>query len=182
MSIDQYELAKAVLVDKSLYALEPEAEGVRQERVLLLSKAMRTAIIDGPWSNEAEEDRLAGTLRADLERFVAGDLLRASLGGRNLAAEDMKRLADTYEVWEFKSDTNPKQGIRVFGRFAGFDLFVATHWQWRDALDDYGSQAWNNEINRCKDDWFDLFKKQTPHTGDNIDAYLSNAEDATLFY
>lgn len=182
MSIKPYELADAVLNKKSLYVLAPLAKRESPKRVILLSGLMKKDIIDGPWKDKAEEDRLAGTLRADLDRFVSGDLLRASLGGPARASEDMKRLKDTYEVWEFKSDTKKKQGIRVFGRFAGYDLFVATHWQWRDSLDNYGSDKWDKEINRCRNDWFSIFQNHTPQTGDTIDAYLSDAKDAAIYY
>ena len=179
MSIQLYEIAAGVRSGK-LHLLRPEARGAVTKRVLLLTGTMKTAVVGGPWVDNIEENRLAGTLRADLERFVSGDVLRVSLGGRELAAEDMKLLQDTYEVWEFKSKA--KKGIRVFGRFAGYDVFVATHWQWRCKLGAYGSNQWAAEINKCKTKWANMFQIHTPHTGDSIDAYLSDAEDASLFY
>ena len=179
MSIQRYEIAERVQSGE-LYLLRPEARGAATNRVLLLTGTMKTAVVDGPWANKIEENRLASTLRADLERFVSGDVLRVSLGGRELAAEDMKRLQDTYEVWEFKSKA--KKGIRVFGRFAGYDVFVATHWQWRRKLGAYGSNQWGAEINKCRTEWGNMFQIHAPHTGDSIDAYLSDAEDASLFY
>ena len=179
MSIKVYEIASRVHSGE-LWPLKPEAKGAARNRALLLTVTMKTAIIDGPWADETEENRLAGILRADLERFVSGHLLRVSLGGRELAAEDMKLLQDTYEVWEFKSKA--KKGIRVFGRFAGHDVFVATHWQWRCKLGAYGSDQWNVEINKCRTKWSNMFQIHAPHTGDSIDAYLSDAEDASLFY
>ena len=180
MSITSYELADAVCKRKTLYALEPEARGDSPTRLLLLSKAMQRAVVDGPWKDETEEDRFAGTLKSDLERFVSGKLMRISLGSRKSRSEDMKRLMDAYEVWEFKS--NAKRGIRVFGRFAGHNIFVATHWQWRDVLDNYGSDAWAKEIDRCTSEWFKVFPNHPAHAGDNIDAYLSNAKDIILYY
>ena len=179
MSIRQYEIAARVQSGE-LYLLRPEARGAETKRVLLLTGTMKMAAVDGPWADKIEENRLAGILRADLERFVLGDVLRVSLGGRELATEDMKRLEDTYEVWEFKSKA--KKGIRVFGRFAGYDVFVATHWQWRRKLCAYGSKQWSTEINKCKTEWANLFQIHAPHTGDNIDVYISDAEDVSLFY
>ena len=179
MSIQRYEIA-ARLQSGELHLLKPEGRGIATRRVLLLTGTMKVSVVDGPWANEIEEDRLAGTLRADLERFVSGDVLRVSLGGRELAAEDMKLLQGTYEIWEFKS--KEKKGIRVFGRFAGYDVFVATNWQWRHKLYAYGSYQWATEINNCRTEWANIFQIHAPHTGDNIDAYLSDAEDASLFY
>ena len=179
MSIQRYEIAARVRSGE-LYLLRPEARGAATNRVLLLTGTMKMAVVDGPWTDKVEENRLAGTLRADLERFVSGDVLRVSLGGRELAAEDMKRLQDTYEVWELKSKTT--KSIRVFGRFAGYDVFVATHWQWRRNLGAYGSDQWGDEINKCGTEWANMFQIHTPHTGDNINDYISDAEDASLFY
>lgn len=179
MSISEYELANAVHNAKTLRLLEPLAKKPTPVRLLLLSNSMLKDL-DGPWQSKADEYRLGGLLRTDLERFVSGDLMRATLGGPVLVAEDMKRLNGVYEIWEFKSDVERK--IRVFGRFAGYDIFVATHWQWRDVLDNYGSPQWNAEIKKCQDIWFNIFQKHTPHTGATIDAYLSDAKDATLYY
>ena len=179
MSIQVYEIAARVRSGE-LYLLKPKARGAATRRVLLLTGVMKMAVVDGPWADESEEDRLAGTLRADLERFVSGKVLRVSLGGRELAAEDMKRLQNIYEVWEFKSET--KNGIRVFGRFAGHDVFVATHWQWRRNLGAYGSSQWGTEINKCTTEWAKMFHNHAPHTGENIDVYISDAEDVSLFY
>lgn len=177
--MQRYEIAARVQSGE-LYLLKPEARGAAPKRVLLLTGTMKTAIVDGPWADKIEENRLAGTLRADLERFVSGDVLRVSLGGRGLAVEDMKRLQDTYEIWEFKSKA--KKSIRVFGRFAGYDVFVATNWQWRYKLGAYGSDQWGAEINKCRTEWANLFQIHAPHTGDGIDVYTSDAEDAGLFY
>ena len=179
MSIQRYEIAARVQSGE-LYLLRPEARGAATNRALLLTGTMKTAAIDGPWADEIEENRLAGTLRADLERFVSGHKWSVSLGGRELATEDMKLLQDAYEGWEFKSKA--KKGIRVFGRFAGHDVFVATNWQWRCKLGAYGSRQWSAEINKCRREWAHMFQIHVPHTGDNIDAYLSDAEDASLFY
>lgn len=181
MSIQLYEIAERIK-SRDLRLLPPMKVGmpISPVRVLLLTKAMWQMLVDGPWPDETHKTRLGAILRADLEDFISGKTLLVSMGGRDLVIEDMKRLQEVHEVWEFKSKA--KRGVRVFGRFAGHDVFVATNWQWRDQLSSYGSDEWALEINKCTDTWNSLFSKHAPHTGVDIHAYLSNAEDANLLY
>jgi len=179
MSISDYELTTRIMAG-DLTLLESYRLGPYTQRMVLLTRSMASSLIDGPWDNENHKTRLRGNLRADLGRFVDGNKLRISLGGRKSAFEDMKKLGDLYEVWEFKSDL-PNSKIRVFGRFAGRNTFVATNWQWRHLLGNYGSDEWKVETDSCLDKWASLFQKLSPHTGDIVDAYLSDADDVTLY-
>lgn len=149
-------------------------------RQLLMLPSFKREIIDGPWTDEVEEIRLSSILRADLEVFVEGGLLRVSLGGRGYSLEDMKCLENADEVWELKSEN--KRGIRVFGRFGQKDVFIATNWQWRNALGKYNSKEWGRQITKCKRKWKQLFPTHSPHTGGTIDDYLTNADDVTIYY
>ena len=163
-----YEIAKE-RQERRLHLLKPKAPGVPVIRQLLMSSSLKREIIDGPWTDEAEEIRLSSILRADLEMFVEGGLLRVSLGGRGHIVEDLKRLENADEVWELKSDD--QRGIRVFGRFGQKNVFIATNWQWRDTLGRSNSKEWKQ-----------LFSTGSPHTGGIIDDYLTNADDVTIYY
>lgn len=170
----------ARLLDGRLTAIEP-LSGRPPIRTLYVSTSVRDAILTGPWANQEIENRLRGDLRADLDSFVTCALMRVSLSAKVFAAEDMKRLTDVYEVWTFKS-RNRRQ-IRVFGRFAGYDMFFATNWQWRDTLgNNKKSPQWKAEIKKCQDEWRSLFSILSPHTGDDINEYLSVAEDVGIYY
>lgn len=170
-----------------LFVLDPRARGEGIVRPIFLSEELQQVICDGPWRDQAEETRFAAILRTDLERFITGGRIRVSLLGHGHPTEDMKRLSGTNEVWEIKSERRTERGIRVFGCFAGKDVFIATHWHWRDDLEERAAGKWNKptnwprEIRRCKYKWRRLFPTYPPHTGNTIDAYISGAEDVTVF-
>ena len=173
--------------EKRLFVLRPRAVGARIVRPLLLTEKLKRSICDGPWRDQAEETRFAAILRADLERFITGGVIRVSLLGHGRPIEDMKRLIGTNEIWEIKSERRNEKGIRVFGCFAEKDVFVATHWHWRDDLEERAEGKWNKptnwprEIRRCKSKWTSLFHQYSPHIGNDIDAYITGAEDVTIF-
>ncbi len=178
MSILRYEIVRNI--DASRLFLSEPPTGESPHRVLLLSQVMNKALKDGPWKDKLEKKRLAGTLKADLDDFVTGEMMRVSLGGQELNGEDFKRLQNVHEVWEFKSYS--KRSIRVFGRFAGPSVFIATHWEWRDKLDGLDSSQFKHEISKCVSCWDSLFTTLTPHVGVTIHDYINNAEEAKKFY
>lgn len=178
MSNSRYDIGQAV-ADHKLYQLEPLAPGAQTKRALLLMTPMQQAL-SGPWAGKAERMRLGVILRQDLERYVTGRLLRLSLEGRELADEEMKRLTDAREIWEYKSPEKP--GIRVFGRFARKDVFIATHWQWRRQLGAYGSRAWQHEMKMCERAWNQVLPTVSVHEGRTIHDYASDARQASDFY
>ena len=69
------------------------------------------------------------------------------------------------EVWELKS-VRPKPSIRVFGRFAQPNVFVATHWAFRTDLKGKWSQEYWEEIAKCEARWKGLTDKP-PFEGKN---------------
>jgi len=57
-------------------------------------------------------------------------------------------------VWEFRIG-NPRPGVRILGRFAEQDTFVATNWVNREDFRDPttgqdDSRRWRDEVVRCK--------------------------------
>lgn len=127
-------------------------------------------VIDGPWDSEDDEARVH-RLRADLEHFVTGGLVDPAY---------LWKLRKTEEVWEIRSP-RPRPSIRVFGRFAIYDVFVATHQSYRASLGAFASQEWKREIRNCQAKWRNLFHPYKPHSGQTINDYVSNAADPSLF-
>jgi hypothetical protein len=76
------------------------------------------------------------------------------------------------EVWEIRS-RDPKPGIRVFGRFAETDLFVALTWWWRSDLKGPKSKQWRNAREGCKAEWQKLFPAYPAKSGTQINDYIS---------
>lgn len=89
---------------------------------------------------------LAG-LRVRLDSFMMGRVL--VVGGRRSSAADFKRLdPGRDEVWEIRKREAPS--VRIFGRFAKQDVFVATGIRLRVDLLGFRSLFWRQEMRRCK--------------------------------
>ena len=79
------------------------------------------------WPNLGERIRMM-ELRRDLDRFVEGGVITVSAEPYRAGIAYLSRLHDAPdEVWEIRS-RHPKPAIRVFGRFAAPDLFIALSW------------------------------------------------------
>ena len=152
-----------------LILLRPLAPGTGMTRVLLMTEMVRDAL-DGPWSSTDDEDRFS-RLRADLEHFATG---------RFIDPNYLKRMKKTEEVWTIRS-VRPRPSLRVFGRFAMRDVLVATHHRDRKTLGGFISREWRREIRYCKAQWRTLFPSYEPLSGEDINDYVSNAADPSLF-
>lgn len=173
------DVVKARVAERRLFLLRPVDPRLPVRRPMLLGEAMQRAVIDGPWQDEEEEIRLGVVLRAELERFVLGEPLWITLNGAGRPKlEDFKRLRGATEVWEFKGKTPPQ--VRVFGRFAAKDVFVATHWIWRRDIPDDDPKEWKREFRRCRTTWTNLFRPYPPHTGVEVDDYVGDSYDTRL--
>jgi hypothetical protein len=73
----------------------------------------------------------------------------------------------TDEVWDFRC-FDPKPGIRIFGRFAELDTFVALTYDYRENIEDLSEQG-----RECCAAWDKVFEGLPPHKGSTLDAYLS---------
>ena len=112
-----------------LHVLDPLFPGVPHERVILATTWLYKEL-SGPWEDEAEEVRMA-RLWADLDHFSTGEVI--VVGNRFDDDCHMKPLEPASdEVWEYISRC-PSPSLRVFGRFAEVDVFVATH-KWARSL------------------------------------------------
>ncbi|HSH87276.1 MAG TPA: hypothetical protein VK958_08530 [Methylophilus sp.] len=128
-------------------------------------------ILTGPWEDPLWGER-CGYLHADLDRFINGEIIAvAERPFRKGATAYIKQLYKrSEEVWEIRS-RDPKPGIRVFGRFAEKDTFVAlTLWN-RTDLGGPESRAWRDAIVGCKTEWRNLFPAHEPITDENINDY-----------
>lgn len=74
------------------------------------------------------------------------------------------------EIWEIRS-TEEQPQVRLFGRFACKDCFVALSWSNRDDV-----ECFSDEMNSCEEIWRDLFGYYEPLKGAFPDGYLSNTK------
>lgn len=64
--------------------------------------------------------------------------------------------ADGITIMEFRSFEEKPQ-VRIFGRFAKFDVFVGLGWRDRNGLGGYDSENWAIAGNECNERWNQLF-------------------------
>jgi len=171
MSIDDQILA--LVRSGSLVPLSPKHPSDSTVRPLLLRPSLFQDIVRGPWDDERERIRVSVVLRADMDEYVTGQPLLVTLNNRKDGKGFLKRLSDVDEIWTLRS--KKKDGIRVFGRFARKDTFIATHWEYRRFIKNRND--WAMEEARCIDIWQNLFQGTYPHTGTKVSDYVSNAQD-----
>lgn len=67
--------------------------------------------------------------------------------------------------------TDPKPGIRVFGRFIELDTFVALTWDYRENLN---GRDFDDAVARCIREWQRLFPREHLFAGRSLNEYLTN--------
>lgn len=120
-----------------------------------------------------EETRRFAQLEADLAVFV------------NSPTIDPKYLFGLWpprdRVWEIRS-VRPKPSIRVLGRFAAKDEFVAIHYVLREDLGGWNSREWKIEKQRAKTEWTNLFYPYDAVDEQDIHNLVSGAINGKYFY
>ena len=140
----------------------------------LYATAEVARLVSGPWRDTQEEIR-CGRLRQDFDRFIERRPVSLALDNpyKKDKAAYLARLSPSRdEVWEIRSRA-PNPALRVFGRFAMCDTFVAFNWGYRKDLGGPGSKEFNFEINRSKSEWRKIFGSYQPLSGNGIHDYVS---------
>jgi hypothetical protein len=89
------------------------------------------------------------------------------------------------KTWEIRI-TAPTPQVRLFGRFAYEDTFIATHFYTRPRLGSRkttkkGRDQWDIAKSACEDAWKALFPHWEPFTADKVQAYVTeNCDDFKL--
>jgi hypothetical protein len=111
------------------------------------------------------KDRLK--LQALFDRFISGAFISVSLEPPVMRT-DIKRLSrPSDEVWEFKVELKRHLQLRIFGRFALLNTFVAL-----TGPADRTGVNYSTEIVRCQEEWRNLFDDKPPLYGSNEDDYI----------
>lgn len=169
--MSRYDELRDRVKDGSLFFVPPlDLEGEILVRKLYVSPAIYK-LLEGPWSTFEWETRCT-ELYADLHTFVAGHWIAGRMPPSK-STEAFIALLDpqSAEVWEIRSiDALPQ--LRIFGRFAGVDCFVALTWHCRPELGD-DPKVWAVAIAECQREWARLLSYE-PHTGEDIYDYISS--------
>jgi hypothetical protein len=165
------------IAENRLIDLAPGLPSIPRARRLLISQGI-AAMVFGPWDNDEWEER-CGKLRADFDRFISGDRLPVAADRMNdrKGTSYLKRLEPgDKEIWEIRS-RDPKPALRVFGRFAECDVFVALTCEKRADLGDGMTRQWRHAQVECATEWRNLFPAYEPvHSNNPIryDDYVTN--------
>jgi hypothetical protein len=154
-----------------LFPLKPKAAGATSRRAMFLSEGLWTLLQTSYPDDPVMEERL-GVLQADLESFVDG----TELHPRYLFLLSPAREA----VWEIRS-MRPDPSIRVLGRFAECDVFIATNHALRDELGSWKSRAWRDAKVRSRTVWTRLFHTYRPIVTTNVHDVVTGAINGKYF-
>jgi hypothetical protein len=158
MSIDD-EIGNRV-AERRLFPMRPKAPGAAERRVMFVSEWLNRPLAS---DTVADVERIA-RLEAQLSHFVEGGIVDWNY------MRPLKKPA--HAVFEIRS-RRPRPSIRVFGRFAQKDVFVALSAALRAPLAGEGSRPWRDEIVRCHSLWRQLFPTYDPLTGDSLHDLIS---------
>lgn len=149
------------------------------ERVMLIGDEI-WQLLHGPFVSPAHAERI-GALHADLELFVRGDAISLALTPFQHRAAYMGRLDPTGQAtWDIRS-RDPDPGLRVFGRFAVKDVFVALSWAPRSKTLSWSKRVpladrrlnWRLQILECEERWNWALPGAVPLVGEEVKDYVS---------
>jgi len=137
---------------------------------MLLHPDIWEFIQHGP-DDTAHHDRM-GRFQADLEAFVSE---------REIYPKYLKCLYPRHRgVWAIRS-VEDKPSLRLLGRFAMRDAFVALALEDRISLGAFESQQWRQAKRDCVQRWNALFPNFPPLKGETADDFLSGSVNAEYF-
>lgn len=153
--------------DGRLQLHEPVSPKVQNWREIWCTRRLLSQM--APGQSDEIEMRM-GLLAADFDFFTNNGVLQ--LGKGSNGGGFLKLLQPAREaVWEIRSQS-PKPGIRVFGRFAEQDTFIATNLAFRKELGNANSDAFREAIETCKREWRNCFGELEPLRGRNVSDYI----------
>ena len=164
-------LIDEALTQKSLVNVEAFEEKMIVRRIIATPDVNNLFV--GPWEDTEWEER-CGHLVRQVDIYLNGERITVSKDPYAKDDSYMKRLDPAAsEIWELRSRA-PIPGIRVFGRFAVKDTFVALDWKLRKDLGERGDREWQLVMENCQRLWKKYFFDILPRSGDLHD-YLTNA-------
>jgi hypothetical protein len=184
---------KTLIGEKRLRYLPSRLKSPHERRTLIITPSLE-AVVDPNYFNRLPlDDELReryAKLRQDLDHFTEGYTVTVAHDPCNKPNNTF--LARTHpvkgEIWSIRSwlKGDPREdgkgsGIRVLGRFAERNLFVALEWEFRESLeskDDWGDD-WGDKIQETSLNWAVMFRSFGLYQRKVLDEYGSRFELAT---
>lgn len=141
-------------------------------REVFVNDALNSALAFEEHADEVDSILFARARQA-LDSFSAGRTIAIRFPPSKRSTAQLALLdPKSREIWNFRiKDPNP--GLRIFGRFAAKDCFVALHYAKRDELQK--PKGWEKAENKCIQQWRLIFPTFKPLSGETRDDYLSNS-------
>jgi len=180
MSIDT-QIRQALASGKLSY-LPREMRDKLSERAVLFHPSLVHKLTSYGCCDE-EEDRF-GNLQLDLEHFVEGGVISMGFTPHQHRDAYIGRLCPTSDgTWEIRSRA-PSPGLRVFGRFAKKDVFIAFDYEFRSVkpfwgdknkkpLGDNNNYEYEVALLNTMQMWDEIFSGTEPIKGDNWREYIT---------
>ena len=160
-----------LLDQKRLLELPSQFTGYETARTMIVSPEIMR-VVSPPFSADLRGERLA-EFRQWMDAFSEGGQVSVAENPRGKPPDAMMARVDPVRAGFFSIRvTSPEQtpGIRSLGGFTKKDEFVALTWDLRENI-----EVFDDEVAIVQAAWAGLFGSQTPHSGEYLDDYLSNA-------
>lgn len=115
-----------------------------------------------------------GFIHSALTSWTVGDWVHNN--GKDQGGFLKRLVPPPPEIWAIRV-TFPQPQVRIFGRFAEQDTFIALDMHTRGFLGKKGSSQWRAASSKCATDWATLFPNQLPHQGTSAADYISENYD-----
>lgn len=161
----------SLLSDGTLVVLPSLCTGFDTQRTAVVTPEIE-AIVSPPFSDTEDGERY-GEFRMSLDAFSEGNELSVAEDPREKPPDTMLARVEpkNAEFWAVRV-TDPEAntaGIRAFGAFAEKDTLVVLTWEFRELINPF-----DEEVDAARNVWRDLFGAESPHFGEDLDAYLTN--------
>ena len=169
---------KRHIKNERLFALQMTFSSDTISRCVFLSEELRDLLEE---QHTARESAFRiGRLQADLEAFAKGEIVSfcfVPFEAGDAFFGKLHRVEE--EIWDVRN-RNPKPGIRLFGRFAAQNVFIASTWfprsqSWngKQPLGRRNNPLWEQAKDLTRKHWNTLFPDHHPLQGTHPDEYVS---------
>jgi len=151
---------------EDLFILPVTDPYIKRSRIIVLNNLLNEYV--------KSDDIRAGALQAEMESYIGGDLISASLDPREAGDAFFGLLDPAADGWWDLRSRDPRPGLRVLGAMIERDYFVGLVLKTRKEL--LTEKDWELAIRECKREW-ERFAATLlpPNLGASVDDYFSNA-------
>jgi hypothetical protein len=167
--MSRVQILEGLLEQRGLFELKSLLTNDEGPRRMIVAPGVFADVMP-PFADTPEGERL-GELRGWLDAFMEGNELSVAENPDRKPPDTMLARVRPVEAefWSIRvTDPDGTPGIRSLGAFSDTDEFIALRWEYRENID-----IFDEEVQSTIEAWRDLFRSEAPHSGSNLDAYLT---------